>query len=370
MTIRLEPRHLELLQKLLKPYDCSFYVFGSRISTTGKRFSDIDLLYFEELSSSSLCLLEEALEASDLPYKVDLVNYQSCDEAFKKLIGSRYVCIQTSSRLRELEQTHQQHFEYLPKVLGYEVVESSEGGFTLACLLGSSLFNIVYGRPFRQSLLEPISEQSWETEIHKVMQIFKGQPFAWWVPPSQKHPDFTKALLKANFVQEANAEAMFCALSTFPDLEPKTGLTIKAVQDNPLLNDFTRLLSAYDPSATTFYKNTPIEGTFLKEKFFVGFENDTAVSIISAFEHEKSLAIFNLLTREDARRKGYAREMLAYILNAAKHKGYTCATLSASSQSGFSLYASLGFKSIGSFECFEYKSPTSKQCSSPAAIKL
>lgn len=370
MTIRLEPRYLELLQKLLKPYDCSFYLFGSRLSPIGKRFSDIDLLYFEELSSTALCLLEEALEASDLPYKVDLVNYQSCDEAFKKLIGSRYVCIQNSSRLRELEQTHQRRFEYLPKVLGYEVVESTEGVFTLACLLGSSLFNIVYGRPFQQSFLDPISEQSWEAEIHKVMQIFKGQPFAWWVPPSQKHPDFTKALLKANFIQEANSEAMFCALSTFPDLEPKTGLIIKAVQDKRLLNDFTRLLSAYDPSARTFYENLPIENTSLKEKLFVGFENDTACSIISVFEHEKSLAIFNLLTREDARRKGYAREILSDTLNAAKHKGYTCATLSASSESGFSLYANLGFKSIGAFECFEYKSATSKQCPSPAPIKL
>ena len=147
MSLRLDSRHLELLQKLLKPYDCSFYVFGSRISSKAKRFSDIDLLYFEDLPGASRYLIEEALEGSDLPYTVDLVNYQICELAFRKLIGSSYVCIQASSQLQQLEQTHRLHLEYLPKLLGYTVTEDAHGLATVACLLGSSLFNTVYGRP-------------------------------------------------------------------------------------------------------------------------------------------------------------------------------------------------------------------------------
>jgi predicted nucleotidyltransferase len=101
--INIEPKHLQIIKTILSHYNYSFYVFGSRITQKAKRFSDIDLLYFENIPSDTLLKLEEEFEESDLPYKVDLVNYNQCDEDFKKIIGSNYVPLQSASKLQVVE---------------------------------------------------------------------------------------------------------------------------------------------------------------------------------------------------------------------------------------------------------------------------
>ena len=40
-----------------------------------------------------MVLLEEEFEESDLPYKVDLINYYSCDENFKKIMDSNNIIL-------------------------------------------------------------------------------------------------------------------------------------------------------------------------------------------------------------------------------------------------------------------------------------
>lgn len=74
------------------------FLFGSRITSKVKNFSDIDLLYFEEIPNDIIIKLEEEFEESDLPYKVDLVNYNKCDDNFKRIIGDKYICLQSSSK--------------------------------------------------------------------------------------------------------------------------------------------------------------------------------------------------------------------------------------------------------------------------------
>lgn len=167
--IHIAPRHLDLLKKLLSPYDCSFYLIGSRLSAKAKLFSDIDLLYFEELPNPALYALEEALEESDLPHKVDLVYYSACDEAFKQLIKKSYICIQASSTLKAIEHNHALHFQCFPKAFGYSVVANPEAVSYINCGLRSSLFNIAYGKPSLQGALNEI-----ETSIEKAIHHFQG----------------------------------------------------------------------------------------------------------------------------------------------------------------------------------------------------
>jgi len=91
--INIEDRHLKILKSILAKYDYNFYVFGSRITDKAKKFSDLDLLYFDDIDDKIIAKLQEEFEESDLPYKVDLVNYNLCDESFKKIIGTNYVSI-------------------------------------------------------------------------------------------------------------------------------------------------------------------------------------------------------------------------------------------------------------------------------------
>ncbi len=84
--INIEPKHLKYVQDILAKYPYKFYVFGSRASSKAKKFSDLDLCFFEAIPNHELLNIEEAFEESDLPYKVDLVDGNKCDPEFRKII--------------------------------------------------------------------------------------------------------------------------------------------------------------------------------------------------------------------------------------------------------------------------------------------
>lgn len=62
--------------------------FGSRVKDKAKKYSDLDvsIRYFEKIPLPVLAELKEKLAQSDLPYKVDVVDYQRISEEFQNLI--------------------------------------------------------------------------------------------------------------------------------------------------------------------------------------------------------------------------------------------------------------------------------------------
>jgi len=84
--IIMEPRHLKIVKDILSDYPYTFYAFGSRARGNPKFLSDLDLCFFESIPSSILFRIEESFEESDLPYKVDLVDWNKCSEEFKNMI--------------------------------------------------------------------------------------------------------------------------------------------------------------------------------------------------------------------------------------------------------------------------------------------
>jgi len=71
----------------LDPKTTSAFVFGSRVANQAQKFSDIDvgLESSRFLSPVSLELIQEKLENSDLPYRVDLVDFASVNDKFKQV---------------------------------------------------------------------------------------------------------------------------------------------------------------------------------------------------------------------------------------------------------------------------------------------
>lgn len=63
--------------------------FGSRVTGKAKPFSDLDLAIMgdEPLSLETRAQLEEAFSESDLPWKVDILDQFSSDQAFQGLIN-------------------------------------------------------------------------------------------------------------------------------------------------------------------------------------------------------------------------------------------------------------------------------------------
>lgn len=91
--IHIDKKHYAIVTSILKQSPVSFYAFGSRVRGTHKKFSDLDLCYKGEIPSSILNKIEEDFAESDLPFKVDIVDFNRCSEEFRNLIEREMVAL-------------------------------------------------------------------------------------------------------------------------------------------------------------------------------------------------------------------------------------------------------------------------------------
>jgi len=71
------------------PPDAMVWVFGSRATSRARRYSDLDLAIDagRPLTLDELARLAEGFRESDLPYMVDIVDWQSIDDRFRQMIA-------------------------------------------------------------------------------------------------------------------------------------------------------------------------------------------------------------------------------------------------------------------------------------------
>jgi len=84
-----------ILGKIVPEYEV--WAFGSRVhGRCLKKFSDIDLAIIADspVDSDRLRELKEAFTESDLPYRVDVVDYASASQSFRGIIQREYEVIQ------------------------------------------------------------------------------------------------------------------------------------------------------------------------------------------------------------------------------------------------------------------------------------
>ncbi len=94
----LKPDHLAMVQRICSeqiPF-AQVWAFGSRVTGTAKKFSDLDLAIDagRELTLLERAELREAFQESDLPMSVDIVDLRSVKPAFRKLVKQQRVLIQ------------------------------------------------------------------------------------------------------------------------------------------------------------------------------------------------------------------------------------------------------------------------------------
>ncbi len=249
--------------------------------------------------------------------------------------------------MKIIEQNHSGHFLCLPTILGFPVCDQHEVK-VINCGLNTSMFNIVFGAPLQ-------TENSFDV-IADIKAVFKGQPFAWWVPPSDYTGSLSALLEEAGMIMETREHAMICDLAIVTPESLQTPLIVRKVVTRLQLQDFISILEPYDPMARTFYeKLTEAMLHTAAENLFVGYLNNIPVVIGVLFNDIQASGVFSLLTDESARGKGYGTDMMSYLLGVAKNQGQHYVTLSASSDSGYRIYERLGFKRVGEFACFEHK---------------
>lgn len=88
--IDLAPEHLQVIKRILKRHlpGREIWVFGSRATGCAKKYSDLDLAVIGSvpLTLAQLALLEHELDESELPFKVDIVDWASIDGSFREII--------------------------------------------------------------------------------------------------------------------------------------------------------------------------------------------------------------------------------------------------------------------------------------------
>ena len=97
-NVDLRPDHWAIVRSALHRHvpDREVLAFGSRATWTAKDYSDLDLTVVgkEPLSLRTASALDEALEDSDLPFKVDIVDSARIDDAFRSIIRRHGVAVQ------------------------------------------------------------------------------------------------------------------------------------------------------------------------------------------------------------------------------------------------------------------------------------
>ncbi len=75
------------------------WAFGSRAQFTAKPYSDLDLAVMgqQPLSLAELAELSDVFSNSDLPYKVDVVDWATTSEPFKKIIEGHHVLVKMAA---------------------------------------------------------------------------------------------------------------------------------------------------------------------------------------------------------------------------------------------------------------------------------
>lgn len=85
--LQLSTQERSIIKNILQKYPHST-LFGSRIKGTAKKFSDLDICLKDQIKAYEYELLKEEFENSDLPFTVDIVEYQELDNNFKKIIDA------------------------------------------------------------------------------------------------------------------------------------------------------------------------------------------------------------------------------------------------------------------------------------------
>lgn len=96
--IDLSPNHLKTVQQMLEEHvpACEVRAFGSRVTQSAKKYSDLDLAVVGDaaLDRHTLARLKKAFEDSDLPIQVDVLDWQEISPSFKEVIAKDYAVLQ------------------------------------------------------------------------------------------------------------------------------------------------------------------------------------------------------------------------------------------------------------------------------------
>ena len=102
VPIDISCKHWAMVRDILHRHvpEYAVWAFGSRAKGTAKPYSDLDLAIITDkaLSLAVSAALENEFTESDLPWKVDIVDWATTSAAFRKIIAQQKVIVQSSAK--------------------------------------------------------------------------------------------------------------------------------------------------------------------------------------------------------------------------------------------------------------------------------
>lgn len=96
--IDIDSLQLELIKRILSETipEYSVWAFGSRVNGRPQKFSDLDLALVsnEKIDWRIIERLKDAFSESDLPIMIDVVDFNSVSENFRKIIFENHSVVQ------------------------------------------------------------------------------------------------------------------------------------------------------------------------------------------------------------------------------------------------------------------------------------
>ena len=96
MSVDMPAAHRRLVLNILRthlPPSTQAWVFGSRTTGRARRYSDLDLAIDagRQLTLDETARLSEAFSDSDLPYRVDLIDWQNVEGNWRQAIAAERI---------------------------------------------------------------------------------------------------------------------------------------------------------------------------------------------------------------------------------------------------------------------------------------
>jgi predicted nucleotidyltransferase len=100
--VAMRPEHWRIVRDILRRHlpQAEVWAFGSRVTGTAKPYSDLDLAIVADqpLPLATRAALAEAFSESDLPWKVDLVDWATTGQPFRRIIERDKLIVQQGAR--------------------------------------------------------------------------------------------------------------------------------------------------------------------------------------------------------------------------------------------------------------------------------
>jgi ribosomal protein S18 acetylase RimI-like enzyme len=216
----------------------------------------------------------------------------------------------------------------------------------ISCGFSTLSFNIVCDTHLK--------DKSYEDMVERVDKFYGKTPYVWWLGGPTMPSGFNLYLKSRGFILFSEENAMVCDLTKSRDLPAPPDLRIEQVTTMQHLEDFAKVLSAFESKIDTIYMNELL----ISEKFretnplFVGYIDNRPVSTGSLCIQNKTASLHDLATDAKFRNKGIGTGMIRHRIRYAIEKGINTLCLTTNLNSAFSLYQKMGFEVVDKFECY------------------